>query len=100
MSVRSASVSPATSSRVIAVDGPSGSGKSTVARGVALALGLPYVDTGAMYRAATLAVLRSGTPVSDDDAVARVVRTAVITLSSDPAGPGVQLDGADVSTEI
>jgi cytidylate kinase len=47
---------------VIALDGPSGSGKSTVARSVARSLGWRYVDTGATYRAATLAVLRAGTP--------------------------------------
>ncbi len=47
---------------VIAIDGPSGSGKSTVARGVAARLGLPVLDTGAMYRAVTLAVLEAGDP--------------------------------------
>ena len=46
--------------RIIALDGPSGSGKSTVARRVATQLGWRYVDTGASYRAATLAVLRAG----------------------------------------
>src|SRR4051812_37027270 len=71
--VRSTSVSPAPSPRVIALDGPSGSGKSTVARGVARALGLAYVDTGAMYRAATLAVLRAGVPPTDVDAVEHAV---------------------------
>jgi cytidylate kinase len=98
--VRRASVSPAPPSRVIALDGPSGSGKSTVARGVARALGLPYVDTGAMYRAATLAVLRAGVAPTDAEAVARVVAAARITLSSDPDAPCVLLDGADVTAEI
>jgi cytidylate kinase len=93
-------VSPAPSPRVIAIDGPSGSGKSTVARGVARALGLPYVDTGAMYRAATLAVLRAGVPVTDVDAVQRVVTEAAITLSRDPDAPGVRLDDEDVSAQI
>jgi cytidylate kinase len=93
-------VSPAPSPRVIALDGPSGSGKSTVARGVARALGLPYVDTGAMYRAATLAVLRAGVPPTDAAAVERVVAAATISLSNDPNAPCVRLDGADVTAEI
>jgi cytidylate kinase len=93
-------VSPAPSPRVIALDGPSGSGKSTVARGVARSLGLPYVDTGAMYRAATLAVLRAEVPLTDPVAVERVVGAAEITLSSDPDAPGVRLDGEDVTVEI
>jgi cytidylate kinase len=86
--------------RVIAVDGPSGSGKSTVARAVAQALRLAYVDTGATYRAATLAVLRAGVPTDDAQAVARVVDGADITLETDPAAPGVRLDGVDVAAEI
>ena len=93
-------MSPAPSPRVIALDGPSGSGKSTVARGVARALGLAYVDTGAMYRAATLAVLRAGVPLDDAAAVERVVMAAAVTLTSDPDAPSVQLDGNDVSAEI
>jgi cytidylate kinase len=93
-------VSPATSTRVIALDGPSGSGKSTVARGVARALGLPYVDTGAMYRAATLAVLRAHVPLDDPEAIAEVVAAATISLSSDPAAPTVHLDGTDVTAAV
>lgn len=93
-------MSPAPSPRVIALDGPSGSGKSTVARGVARILRLPYVDTGAMYRAATLAVLRAGVATTDAVAVERIVGAATITVSSDPDTPGVQLDGEDVTAEI
>jgi cytidylate kinase len=93
-------VSPAPSPRVIALDGPSGSGKSTVARGVARALELPYVDTGVMYRAATLAVLRAGVSTADPAAVERVVGAAEISLSSDPDAPCVRLDGDDVTAEI
>jgi cytidylate kinase len=85
---------------VIALDGPSGSGKSTVARGVARVLGLRYVDTGATYRAATLAVLRAGAPIDDPDAVAKAVAAADISLLTDPVGTAVLLDGEDVSTEI
>ncbi|MDX6199992.1 MAG: CMP/dCMP kinase [Actinomycetota bacterium] len=93
-------MSPAPSPRVIALDGPSGSGKSTVARGVARLLGLPYVDTGAMYRAATLAVLRAGVSADDPAGVERVVAEAAILLSSDPDAPRVQLEGDDVTAEI
>jgi cytidylate kinase len=82
--------------RVIAIDGPAGSGKSTVARGVAAALGVPMLDTGAMYRAVTLAALESGVDLADGDAVAAVARDAVIVQEHD----GVLLGGRDVSAEI
>src|SRR5205085_2517363 len=52
--------------RVVAIDGPSGSGKSTIARGVACALGLPVLDTGAMYRAVALAALEQGVALDDE----------------------------------
>ena len=86
--------------QVIALDGPSGSGKSTVARALATQLGWRYVDTGATYRVATLAVLRAGTDLTDPDAVAAVVQAASIGLSTDPAGPGAHLAEEDVSAEI
>jgi cytidylate kinase len=63
---------------VIAIDGPSGVGKSTVARAVAEALGIGYLDTGSTYRAATLAVLEAGVDPSDADAVVAVVARAGI----------------------
>lgn len=90
--------------RVVALDGPSGSGKSTVARAVAQALGWRYVDTGATYRAATLAVLRAGAPVDDASAVLARVRGVVdagrLELSTDPAAPRVLLEGDDVTAEV
>jgi cytidylate kinase len=92
-------VRPATT-RVIALDGPSGSGKSTVARAVARRLGWRYVDTGATYRAATLAVLRAGADPGDAGAVAATVARASIVVSSDPDEPGTTLDGEDVSALI
>jgi cytidylate kinase len=85
---------------VIAMDGPSGTGKSTVARGVAARLGIRYLDTGAMYRAATLAVLRAGIDPSDRDRVAAAVAGADIEVGTDPASPAVRLDGAGVDVEI
>ena len=82
--------------RVVAIDGPAGSGKSTVARGVAAALGLPALDTGAMYRASALAALDAGVDLADADAVTAVARAAAITVEH-----GVTtLDGHDVSVEI
>ena len=56
--------------RVIAIDGAAGSGKSTLARGLAEELGLPYVNTGIMYRALTLAALETGIDPDDGDALA------------------------------
>lgn len=90
----------AVSAAVIALDGPSGTGKSTVARRLARRLDARYLDTGAMYRAATLAVLRAGVPPTDPAAVTAVVATAAIAVSTDPARPGVRLDGAGVDAEI
>ena len=86
--------------RAITLDGPSGSGKSTVARGVARALHWRYVDTGATYRAATLATLRAGADLTDPAAVLQAVQVASITLSTDPDAPAALLDGEDVSAEI
>lgn len=85
---------------VIAVDGPSGSGKSTVARGVARALGLRYLDTGAMYRAVTWAVLQRGVGLGDAAAVGDVAATVRLEMGTDPAAPAVAVDGTDVSVAI
>ncbi|MCH7951526.1 (d)CMP kinase [Patescibacteria group bacterium] len=90
----------------IAIDGPVGSGKSTVARLVAERLGWLYVYTGAMYRAAALAAMNAGVPLSDAKAVARLVSEAQIGMSN-PVGREVDrrpttllLNGKDVSWEI
>jgi CMP/dCMP kinase len=82
--------------RVVAIDGPSGSGKSTVGRGVASELGFHVLDTGAMYRSVTLAVLDAGGDAADPAACARIAREARIELEDEV----VRLDGRDVSTEI
>ncbi len=79
---------------VIAIDGPAASGKSTLARWLAKELGLVCLDTGAFYRAAALAVLRTGAD-SEDEAV-EVVRRAVIAQE----GGRTRLDDRDVETEI
>lgn len=85
---------------VVAIDGPAGTGKSTVAKQLAKTLGLRYLDTGAMYRVVTLAVLRSGVDVDDPHAVAEVAQHAAFTLGSDPDGVDVYLGAENVSREI
>ncbi|CAN5810490.1 (d)CMP kinase [soil metagenome] len=81
---------------VVAIDGPAGSGKSSVAKAVAQRLGVPHVDTGAYYRAATLAVLRAGVDPADDDAVPSVVGAITITR----VAGRTFLDGQDVEQAI
>ncbi|MEP6599307.1 MAG: (d)CMP kinase [Actinomycetota bacterium] len=88
------------SDAVIAVDGPSGTGKSTVARKLAARLRLRYLDTGAMYRAATVAALERGIDPADPAAVTEAVRRARIEISTDATPAVVLLDGHDVSIEI
>jgi cytidylate kinase len=85
---------------VFALDGPSGTGKSTVARRLAQRLAARYLDTGAMYRAATLAVLRSAVDSTDAASIAHVVADSHIDISTDPRSPGVWLDGSPVDREI
>ncbi len=81
---------------VVAIDGPSGSGKSTVARGVGQVLDLPVLDTGAMYRAVTLAALEDDADLADEAALATLARAHEI----DAEGGRAQLDGRDVTGAI
>lgn len=85
---------------VVAIDGPAGTGKSSVSRGLARALGARYLDTGAMYRIVTLAVLRAGVDPDDADAVGSLVGTVQMSVSYDPDDDRGYLDGEDVSSEI
>lgn len=89
---------------VVAIDGPSGAGKSTVARALAARLGVPYIDTGAMYRALGLAVRERGIPLplADPVAVDAVADAVDIDLDLDlsEGETRVRLDGRDVSREI
>jgi len=85
---------------VVALDGPSGTGKSTVARTLARRLRTQYLDTGAMYRAATVAVLRAGIDPADPVAVAAEVARRRIEVGTDPWRSSTRLDGRDVSREI
>jgi cytidylate kinase len=85
---------------VIAVDGPAGSGKSSAARGVARALGLRYLDTGAMYRALTWWLLASHVDIASPAAITADMRRAVIEVGTDPDAPEIRVDGADVAGPI
>lgn len=85
---------------VVAIDGPSGSGKSSTARGVAKALGLAYLDTGAMYRAATCAYLDAGVAPADVAGVIRATVDADIRIGTDPDHEEVVVNGADVTSRI
>lgn len=82
------------------MDGPSGTGKSTVARRLAASLGAGYLDTGAMYRAVTLAVLRAGVDPADVTAVRRVAEATDLHVGTDPNRAIVHLGSEDVATEI
>lgn len=81
---------------VVTIDGPAGAGKSTAARTVAERLKFDFLDTGAMYRCATLATLRSGVDLQDEQAVAALVRGLDIEFR----GTEVWLNGEDVSQAI
>jgi cytidylate kinase len=85
---------------VVAVDGPSGSGKSTVSRRLAIALGARYLDTGAMYRAVTWAVLQAGVDPHDSDTVAKIAAEATLTVGTDPEDPHIAVDGVAVEGPI
>ncbi|MDK8469081.1 (d)CMP kinase [Corynebacterium accolens] len=85
---------------ILAVDGPSGTGKSTTCRTLAKQLDAKYIDTGAMYRVATLAVLRQGVDPADKQAVISATANLPLEVSDDPDSTQVLFDGADVSRVI
>lgn len=90
---------------IVAIDGPSGAGKSTVARALAARLGIPYIDTGAMYRAVGLAARERGIPlpIPDPERVSEIAEAVRVDLDVSPRGgegPRVLLDGRDVSLAI
>jgi cytidylate kinase len=85
----------------IAIDGPAGSGKSTVARIVAQKLGLTYIDTGAMYRAITLAVLDAHIPVDDAQAIAALIKKCDLQIKQAADGANkIYLNGEDITVKI
>ena len=85
---------------VVAVDGPAGTGKSSVSRGLARALHARYLDTGAMYRIVTLAVLRARIDPADQATVGAAAATVGLSVGFDPDEDRSCLDGEDVSLEI
>ncbi|NHN28747.1 (d)CMP kinase [Paenibacillus agricola] len=84
----------------IAIDGPAGAGKSTIARLVANTLGFVYVDTGAMYRAATWCMLQAGISPEQESEVIALVRDLDIRLVLGSDGQQVLVNGKDVTAEI
>jgi cytidylate kinase len=85
---------------IIAIDGPSGAGKSTLAKRLARELGFIYLDTGAMYRALALKLLRQGVDLADDARVNQLVRQTTIDLREKDGKLQVLLDGCDVAADI
>lgn len=81
---------------VVAIDGPAGAGKSTIAKALARDLGIAYLDTGAMYRGVTFAVLRKGLAATDVDAVGRIARTVLFVQTTDT----LHVDNVDATAAI
>lgn len=84
---------------LIAIDGPAGAGKSSTARAVAKKLGLPYLDTGALYRAVTLAVQKKKI-ANDTPAINRLIETVDISFTEGELGTRVWIDGDEVTDEL
>ncbi len=85
---------------IITIDGPAGSGKSTAARELAARLQIAYLDTGATYRAATLAALRAGVDLEDEAALTRIARNMDLEMRPERDGTHVLLSGQDVTADI
>jgi cytidylate kinase len=85
---------------VVAVDGPSGSGKSTVSRRLAAAVDGVYLDTGAMYRAVTWAVLQAGADLADPDAITKIALETELSIGTDPRAPHFAANGTNVDGPI
>ena len=93
--------------RVVAIDGAAGSGKSTLARGLAEALGLPYVNTGLMYRALAAAAIRDSTSPEDERAILELTRELRVIVRVHPPGElegegyeGAELTSLDVESTV
>lgn len=85
---------------IVAIDGPAGVGKSTTSRRVAARLGIPHIDTGAMYRAMALKAMRAGVALHDEPALESLGAATRIELEGSGATQRVLLDGEDVSAAI
>ena len=84
----------------IALDGPAGAGKSTIAKIIAKRLGLPYLDTGAMYRAMALCALSEGVSLTDAEGVDELLSRTDIRVVYEPDGQHVLVNGADVTSRL
>lgn len=84
----------------VAIDGPAGAGKSSVARAVARAFSIAYLDTGAMYRALGLKALEQGVGVGDEEAIGRLATDTRITAAASDSDQRIYLDGRDVTGDI
>ncbi len=84
----------------IAIDGPAASGKSTTAKLLAKKLGYIHIDTGAMYRAITYKALQNHIDVTDEDRLAKLARSCVLSFKNEDDGQRILLDGVDVTAEI
>jgi len=93
-------VDPATITDVLAIDGPAGAGKSTVARRVAETLGFAFLDTGAMYRAATWNAMHRGIDMDDGEALAEATRAMQLDIRESQQGQTVVVDGQDITQAI
>ena len=93
-------VDPNTITDVVAIDGPAGAGKSTVARRAAQQLGYAFLDTGAMYRAATWWAMDQRIDLDDPQALARAVRHMPLEIREQDRGPKIIVDGRDVTQAI
>lgn len=85
---------------VIAIDGPAGSGKSTLARRLALELGVPYVNTGLMYRAVTREAIRQHVDLEDAAGLVRIARRLTFDLDLDLRPPRLRIDGSPPEPEL
>ncbi len=86
---------------IIAIDGPAGSGKSSTAKALAARMGLPFVDSGAMYRAVTLEAMQHGVSFIDKRELIKLAKRCRIRLTTSPKGEQkVFLDGKDVTKAI
>lgn len=83
---------------VLAIDGPSGSGKSSTAKAIALRANWSYLDTGALYRAATFIALAN--KVEDEEGIIKLLEESDISFETNPAAPKIYVDGNDISEQI
>ena len=84
----------------IGIDGPAGAGKSTIAKRIASALGIPYLDTGAMYRAVAVAAKRRGVSFTDEDALTHLVGVVDVGVRYENGAQHMLIDGEDVTGEL